>query len=228
MPHSLRGAGISHAGCSCSSRARARVRSIGKIKRFWIVTIFVGRAYVRQPSALRTVVRPDVRLPISRAPGPELLGAQPHADPPDIQTIKREFAANKVAAISFRDPTDCENFPIGCKLVPRPAPWFPPQSVPCRACAGPGSESGSLLTPRWREMDSNHRSLAKSRGSRQVNILQILAGRLSGYPTVGRCGDVRFRALVKGSMGWLLCLPVGQASSLASSCCSTFFFAHPV
>jgi hypothetical protein len=41
-------------------------------------------------------------------------------------------------------------------------------------------------------MDSNHRSLAKSRGSRQVNILQILAGRLSGYPTVGRCGDVRF------------------------------------
>jgi hypothetical protein len=63
----------------------------------------------------------------------------------------------------------------------------------------------------------------ESRGSRQVNILQILAGRLSGYPTVGRCGDVRFRALVKGSMAWLLCLPVGQASSLASSCCSTLF-----
>jgi len=76
-------------------------------------------------------------------------------------------------------------------------------------------------------MDSNHRSLAKSRGFRQVNILQILAGRLSGYPTVGRCGDVRFRALVKGSMAWLLCLAVGQASSLASSCCSTLFFAHP-
>jgi len=72
-------------------------------------------------------------------------------------------------------------------------------------------------------MDSNHRSLAKSRGSRQLNILQILAGRLSGYPTVGRCGDVRFRALVKGSMAWLLCLAVGQASSLASSCCSTLF-----
>jgi hypothetical protein len=63
----------------------------------------------------------------------------------------------------------------------------------------------------------------ESRGSRQVNILQILAGRLSGYPTVGRCGDVRFRALVKGSTAWLLCLPVGQASSLASSCCSTLF-----
>jgi hypothetical protein len=75
----------------------------------------------------------------------------------------------------------------------------------------------------WREMDSNHRSLAKSRGSRQVDILQILAGRPSGYPTVGHCGDVRFRALVKGSMAWLLCLPVGQASSLASSCCSTLF-----
>jgi hypothetical protein len=72
-------------------------------------------------------------------------------------------------------------------------------------------------------MDSNHRSLAKSRGSRQVDILQILAGRPSGYPTVGHCGDVRFRALVKGSMAWLLCLPVGQASSLASSCCSTLF-----
>jgi Beta-galactosidase len=65
-------------------------------------------------------------------------------------------------------------------------------------------------------MDSNHRSLAKSRGSRQVDILQILAGRPSGYPTVGHRGDVRFRALVKGSMAWLLCLPVGQASSLAS------------
>ena len=43
MPHSLRSAGTSHAGNSCSSRARARVRSIGKIKRFSIVTIFVGR-----------------------------------------------------------------------------------------------------------------------------------------------------------------------------------------
>ena len=63
--------------------------------------------------------------------------------------------------------------------------------------------------------------------SRQVDILQILAGRLSGYPTVGRCGDVRFRAFVKGSMAWLLCLPVGQASSLASSCCSTLFFGSP-
>ena len=84
-------------------------------------------------------------------------------------------------------------------------------------------KSGSQWTRRWREMDSNHRSLAKSRGSRQLNILQILAGRLSGYPTVGRCGDVRFRALVKGSMAWLLCLAVGQASSLASSCCSTLF-----
>jgi hypothetical protein len=31
---SLQGAGISHAGYACSSRARARVRSIGKIKRF--------------------------------------------------------------------------------------------------------------------------------------------------------------------------------------------------
>ena len=31
---SLQGAGISHAGYSCSSRARASVRSIGKIKRF--------------------------------------------------------------------------------------------------------------------------------------------------------------------------------------------------
>jgi hypothetical protein len=85
------------------------------------------------------------------------------------------------------------------------------------------SPAGSHATLRWREMDSNHRSLAKSRGSRQLNILQILAGRLSGYPTVGRCGDVRFRALVKGSMAWLLCLAVGQASSLASSCCSTLF-----
>ena len=32
-----------------------------------------------------------------------------------------------------------------------------------------------------REIDSNHRSLAKSRGSRQVDILQILAGTLFGY-----------------------------------------------
>jgi hypothetical protein len=85
------------------------------------------------------------------------------------------------------------------------------------------AEPGSHKTPPWREMDSNDRSLAKSRGSRQVDILQILAGRPSGYPTVGHCGDVRFRALVKGSMAWLLCLPVGQASSLASSCCSTLF-----
>jgi hypothetical protein len=67
----------------------------------------------------------------------------------------------------------------------------------------------------------------ESRGSRQVDILQILAGRLSSDPTVGRCGDVRFRAPVKGSMAWLLCLPVGQASSLASSCCSTLFFDSP-
>ena len=33
-------------------------------------------------------------------------------------------------------------------------------------------------------------------------------------------------ALVKGSMAWLLCLPVGQASSLASSYRSTLFLAH--
>src|SRR5690349_10575718 len=55
---------MSHAGYSCISRARARVRSIGKIKCFLIVTIFVGRRIARQPSALRTVVRPDVRLSI--------------------------------------------------------------------------------------------------------------------------------------------------------------------
>src|ERR1700738_5246451 len=67
MPHSLRGAGTSHAGYSCSSRARARVGTIGKIKRFSIVTIFVGLRIARQPSALRTVVRPDVRLSIGSA-----------------------------------------------------------------------------------------------------------------------------------------------------------------
>src|SRR3984893_4365403 len=39
----LAGAGISHAGYACSSRARARVGSIGNIQRFLIVTIFVGR-----------------------------------------------------------------------------------------------------------------------------------------------------------------------------------------
>ena len=66
MPHSLRGAGTSHAGYSGSSRARARVRSIGKIKRFSIVTIFVGHRIARQPSALRTVVRPGVRLSIGQ------------------------------------------------------------------------------------------------------------------------------------------------------------------
>ena len=40
-------------------------------------------------------------------------------------------------------------------VAPDLRPWFPPQSVPCRACAGPGSESGSLLTPGWRKPDSN-------------------------------------------------------------------------
>ena len=66
MPHFLQGAGISHAGYSCSSRARARDRSIGKIKVFLIVTIFVGRRIARQPSAFRTVVRPGVRLSIGQ------------------------------------------------------------------------------------------------------------------------------------------------------------------
>ena len=131
----------------CSSRARARVRSIGKIKRFLIVTIFVGRRLGRQPSALRTVVRPDVRLSIGqlvtagrrpyfasrrysvdraiprrraafvRFPSQSRTWARiawrsaSRRSPRDIQTIKREFAANKVAAISFRDPTDCEKVP---------------------------------------------------------------------------------------------------------------------
>jgi hypothetical protein len=49
-------------------------------------------------------------------------------------------------------------------------------------------KSGSQRTLRRRELDSNPRSLAKSRESRHVDILQILAGRLSGYPTVGLAG----------------------------------------
>ena len=57
-------------------------------------------------------------------------------------------------------------------------------------------------------------------------MLRLCRCQPAGYPTV-RCGDVRFRALVKGSTAWLLCLPVGQASSLASSCRSTLFLAHP-
>src|ERR1700731_3562024 len=37
-----------------------------KIQRFLIVTIFAGRRIARQPSALRTVVRPDVRLSVGQ------------------------------------------------------------------------------------------------------------------------------------------------------------------
>jgi hypothetical protein len=62
----LLAAGVASAGHPCSSRARARVRSIGKTKRFLIVTIFVGPRIARQPSALRTVVRPDVRLSVGQ------------------------------------------------------------------------------------------------------------------------------------------------------------------
>jgi hypothetical protein len=52
-------------------------------------------------------------------------------------------------------------------------------------------------------------------------ILQSLP---AGYPRVRRCGDVYVPAFVKGSMAWLLCLPVGQALPLASSYRSTLFF----
>jgi hypothetical protein len=122
MPHSLRGAGTSHAGCSCSSRARARVRSIGKIKRFLIVTIFVGRRIhgsrpgfgqssdpasdcrsvsssrqagdrISRAAGTASIARSlGAEQPVSgfhrsRAPGPELLGAQPHADPPRQEAV---------------------------------------------------------------------------------------------------------------------------------------------
>ena len=46
-----------------AERVPESVRS-GKIKCFLIVTMFVGHRIARQPSALRTVVRPDVRLSI--------------------------------------------------------------------------------------------------------------------------------------------------------------------
>ena len=113
---SLRGAGTSRAGYACSSRARARVRSIGKIKRFLIVTIFVGRrihgsrpgfgqssdpasdcrsvsssrqagdrisraAGTASSARSRGAEQPASGFRRRRASGPELLGAQPHANP---------------------------------------------------------------------------------------------------------------------------------------------------
>ena len=47
----------------------------------------------------------------------------------------------------------------------------------------------------------------------------------AGHPTVRRCGDVGLH-VSKMELAWLLCLPVGQASSLASSYRSTLFLAH--
>src|ERR1700726_1667519 len=52
MPHSLRGAGISHAGYPCSSRARARARSIGKNSTFRDSYDICRSPYSRQPSGL--------------------------------------------------------------------------------------------------------------------------------------------------------------------------------
>jgi hypothetical protein len=62
-----------------------------------------------------------------------------------------------------------------------------------------------------REVDSNHRSLATSLGSRQENAETLCRCLPAGYPTVRRCGDVRFRALVKGSMAWLPMSPCGPS-----------------
>jgi hypothetical protein len=64
------------------------------------------------------------------------------------------------------------------------------------------------------------------RGSRHRKWRDFCKCPPAGYPAVRRCGDVRLCALVKGSMAWLLCLPVGQASALASSYSSTLFFAQ--
>jgi hypothetical protein len=75
-------------------------------------------------------------------------------------------------------------------------------------------------------MDSNHPSLATSRGSSHRKMANFCKCLPAGYPTVRRCGDVRLCALVKGSMAWLLCLPAGQASYLASSYRLTLFLAH--
>jgi hypothetical protein len=54
-----------------------------------------------------------------------------------------------------------------------------------------------------------------------VDNLAEPAGRLPQSTTLRGC---YVPALVKGSMAWLLCLPVGQALPLASSCRSTLFF----
>jgi hypothetical protein len=54
-----------------------------------------------------------------------------------------------------------------------------------------------------------------------VDNLAEPAGRLSQSTTLRGC---YVPALVKGSMAWLLCLPVGQALPLASSYRSTLFF----
>src|SRR6516225_7146192 len=54
-----------------------------------------------------------------------------------------------------------------------------------------------------------------------VDNLAEPAGRLSQSTTLRAC---YVPALVKGSMAWLLCLPVGQALPLASSYRSTLFF----
>src|SRR6516162_6152284 len=53
-----------------------------------------------------------------------------------------------------------------------------------------------------------------------VDNLAEPAGRLSQSTTLAAC---YVTALVKGSMAWLLCLPVGQALPLASSYRSTLF-----
>jgi hypothetical protein len=131
----LAGAGISHAGYACSSRARARARSIGKIKRFLIVTIFVGRrihgsrprfgqssdpasdcrsvsssrqagdrisraAGTASSARSRGAEQPVSGFHRRRASGPELLGAQPHADPPRQEAV--------VPGLGYRSPITYE------------------------------------------------------------------------------------------------------------------------
>ena len=111
----------------------------------------------------------------------------------------------------------------------RSCPWRRP--APGTFGRSPGGRAANRDVHPWFASDSPLEGAGfepsvpgDKRGSRHRKWQDFCTCPPAGYPAVRRCGDVRLCALVKGRMAWLLCLPVGQASSLASSYSSTLFF----